>query len=97
MPVKTVPAREAKYRFGALLDTAQREPVRITKKNRPVAVVLSGDNYETYALTQAARETARKNALRRLAALPEIEAFKNLSEEDILALVDQEINASRNA
>jgi len=35
--VTIVPAREAKNRFGELLDSVQRQPVIITKKGRPVA------------------------------------------------------------
>jgi prevent-host-death family protein len=41
MNMKTITARDAKTRFGELLDTAQREPVVITKNNRPVSVVVS--------------------------------------------------------
>lgn len=39
-------AKEAKDGFGLLLDTAQREPVMIEKKGRPVAVVVSIADYE---------------------------------------------------
>jgi antitoxin Phd len=39
-------AREAKNEFGRLLDTAQRETVTIEKKGRPVAVVMSVDEYK---------------------------------------------------
>jgi prevent-host-death family protein len=41
-----MPAKEAKDSFGLLLDTAQREPVAITRKGRQVAVVLSSTDYE---------------------------------------------------
>lgn len=34
-------AVEAKTHFGQFLDNAQRAPVLVTKKNRPVAVMLS--------------------------------------------------------
>lgn len=44
--MRTVSAKEAKEGFGALLDAAQREPVTITKKGRPVAVVLSKEDFE---------------------------------------------------
>lgn len=44
--VKTMTAREAKQSFGQLLDTAQREPVSITRNGRDVAVVLSKQDYE---------------------------------------------------
>ncbi len=39
--VTIVPAREAKNRFGELLDAAQRHPVIITKKGRPVARLIA--------------------------------------------------------
>ncbi len=44
----TIPSTEAKTRFGALLDTAQRAPVTIEKKGRAVAVLISGSEYENY-------------------------------------------------
>ena len=46
--MKTMPAAEAKTNFGALLDTAQREPVTISKKGRPVAVMMSIQDYEAH-------------------------------------------------
>ena len=39
-------ANNAKARFGELLDLARREPVIIEKHGRPVAVVLSTEDYE---------------------------------------------------
>ena len=39
---------EAKTHFGALLDMAQRNPVTIEKKGRPVAVILSDSEYKAY-------------------------------------------------
>ena len=39
--MKTVTAREAKTHFGELLDTMQREPVMVTKNNRPVGIMIS--------------------------------------------------------
>ncbi len=39
--MKTIAATEAKNRFGAVLDDAQREPIVIRKQDRDVAVVLS--------------------------------------------------------
>jgi prevent-host-death family protein len=43
--MKTFAATEAQNGFGRLLDAAQREPVAIEKKGRPVAVVLSVEDY----------------------------------------------------
>ena len=42
----TMAAREAKNRFGHLMDQAQQEPVTIEKNGRPVAVVLSIKEYQ---------------------------------------------------
>jgi prevent-host-death family protein len=44
--MKTIPASEAKNRFGVLMDTAQREAVAISKKGRPAAVVMPMQEYE---------------------------------------------------
>jgi antitoxin Phd len=46
--IMMVPAREAKNRFGELLDRAQRAPVTIGKHGRPFAVVLAGIDFENY-------------------------------------------------
>ncbi len=39
-------AVEAKTHFGKFLDNVQREPVIVTKKNRPVGVMLSMQDIE---------------------------------------------------
>lgn len=39
--MRSVTARDAKTRFGELLDAMQREPVVITKNNRPVGIMIS--------------------------------------------------------
>jgi PHD/YefM family antitoxin component YafN of YafNO toxin-antitoxin module len=44
--MKTVAATEAKNRFGAILDDAQREPNVIRRQDRDIAVVLSMPDYE---------------------------------------------------
>ena len=43
--MKEIAAREAKNRFGYLLDAAQSTPVCVTKKGRPVGVVMSMEQY----------------------------------------------------
>lgn len=43
--MKTLASREAKERFGALLDTVQNEPVTILKNGRPTAIMMSPDEY----------------------------------------------------
>lgn len=44
--MKIMTAAEAKNAFGQFLDTAQREPVLVTKQNRPVGVFLSMQDLE---------------------------------------------------
>jgi len=44
--MKTVSATDAKQRFAAVIDAAQREPVRIRRQNRDVAVIISADEYD---------------------------------------------------
>ena len=41
MAMKVMSAREAKNRFGEFLDAARREPVVVTKNDRPVAIMIS--------------------------------------------------------
>ena len=42
----TVSATHAKQNFAAILDQAQREPVRIQRHERDVVVVVSAEEYE---------------------------------------------------
>jgi prevent-host-death family protein len=48
--MKTVASTEAKSNFGALLDSAQRGPVTIEKKGRPVAVIISYEDYQHHEI-----------------------------------------------
>jgi hypothetical protein len=43
--MKTITALEAKNRFGEVMETAQRQPVAITRNGRPSVVVVSADSY----------------------------------------------------
>ena len=58
--MRIVTSVDAQNRFGELLDTAQREPVGITRRGRTVAFVVSPQEYE--ALT-GGRSTAHSVAL----------------------------------
>lgn len=63
--MQTITANDAKTRFGELLDIAQREPVRVTRRDRVVGVMVSASDYEAmrafYAdrLRHTLRETAK--------------------------------------
>jgi prevent-host-death family protein len=43
--MRTIPASEAKNRFGQLVEAAQREPVEVTKQGRPSVVIVSAADY----------------------------------------------------
>lgn len=61
--VKEIPARDAKNRFGQLLDAAQAAPVRVTKKGRPVAVLMSMAQHERLRGAAWDRLSAEMDAL----------------------------------
>ncbi len=44
--MKEIAARDAKNRFGHLLDASQRAPVLLTRRGRGVSVVMSIEQYE---------------------------------------------------
>jgi len=48
--MKAISAKDAKNKFGELMDTVQREAVTIEKHGRPVAVVISEVEYEKMKL-----------------------------------------------
>lgn len=45
--MKVMTAKDAKNSFGVLMDTAQREPVLVTKRNRLVGIFLSIQEIES--------------------------------------------------
>ncbi len=47
MNMKTISAKEAKNSFGSFIDSAQREPVMITKRDRPIGIFFSMQDVES--------------------------------------------------
>ena len=43
--MRTLTSVEAQNRFGQLLDTVQREPITITRRGRPVAMIVAPRDY----------------------------------------------------
>jgi prevent-host-death family protein len=80
--MKTISAIEAKNRFGQLLDAAQREPVTVTKKGRPAAVMLSIEDYERM------RGAARHRLLETIDLMHGEAADKGLTEATLDRLLD---------
>ncbi len=44
--MRTLTANEAKTQFGQFIDMAQREPVRVMRRDRLVGVLVSAEDYE---------------------------------------------------
>ena len=61
--MREITARDAKNRFGHLLDTAQSAPVRVTRKGRPVGVMMSVQQYERLRGAAWARVTESMDRL----------------------------------
>lgn len=59
--MKSMSARDAKNRFGLLIDTARQEPVSIEKHGRPVVIVLSIEDYDRLSTEQ----TVKRNGWRK--------------------------------
>ena len=56
----TITSVEAQNRFGQLLDTAQREPITITRRGRPVAMLLAVEDFEQRQQAGGAARAARQ-------------------------------------
>lgn len=89
--MRTVTSVEAQNKFGALLDNAQREPVSITRRGRPVAFVLSpADMRELMDI----RQTREKNVADFQAFFAASDArlkpaANELSDADVVRLVNE--------
>jgi antitoxin Phd len=80
---------EAQSRFGELIDRAQREPIEITRRGRPVAYVVSEHDLQELQAVRKRREAAARwyaNYRRTMDTLPEAAA---LSDQDINRLVHE--------
>ncbi|WKJ88897.1 type II toxin-antitoxin system Phd/YefM family antitoxin [Methylomonas montana] len=59
--MRTMTSAEAQNHFGELLDTAQREPVTITRRGRPVAFMVSKQDMEELMAIRKQRSQAVAN------------------------------------
>lgn len=81
--MRTMSATEAKQNMGALLDTAQSEPVTIRRQNRDIAVVLSTREYDRLRainLVELTRFCARIGQRAEAAGMTEEKLAKLLAE-----------------
>ena len=82
--MQEVAAREAKNRFGQLLEAAQRQPVCVTKSGRAVTVMLSVQHYERLRGAAWERLSATMDAMSQEAET------KGLTEAKLVALLADE-------
>lgn len=60
--MQTQSAKDAKYNFGRLIDTARAEPVVIEKHGRPVVVVLAVEEYQRLVAIEASHASVGDTA-----------------------------------
>ena len=82
--MKEITARDAKNRFGRLLDACQAAPVRVTKNGRVVGVMMSVQAYERLRGASWERLTATMDGLGKEASA------KGLTEAGLEALLADE-------
>jgi antitoxin Phd len=93
--MKTMTSVEAQNRFGHLLDTAQREPVAITRHGRPAAFIVSAQEMEELLNARRKRSQAvadleawTAQASKR-ASSAQAAAAAALGDEDVVRLVHE--------
>lgn len=73
MVTLTIPSVEAQNNFGRLLDSAQRQMVAVTRRGRPVALVMSPEVLQDHIDAQLALQAEADGVL----SVDETEAFLN--------------------
>lgn len=87
----TLTSTEAQNRFGEVLDAAQREPVAITRRGRPLAYIISPQELKKLFASQAERDNAvaaYEAYLQRVRQKPN-PAADALTDEDVNRLVHE--------
>lgn len=82
--MQTFTANEAKTRFGEFIDLAQREPVRVMRRDRVVGVMVSAQDYEAMRAFYANRlqhTLAQTGAAAVAAGLTEADVDRLLADE----------------
>ncbi|MBS0429643.1 MAG: type II toxin-antitoxin system Phd/YefM family antitoxin [Proteobacteria bacterium] len=65
--MQTLSSVEAQNRFGQLIDAAQREPIGITRRGRPVAFIVSAQEMEELLEARRLRDGVQASAHRQWA------------------------------
>ena len=89
--MKKISAHDAKARFGALIDTARREPVTIERHGRAVAVVLSKEEFDDIETLKL--ERLRTEVRKGLEASDKGDVI-DIDETELDALVDRIMTAA---
>ncbi len=97
--MRAMPSLEAQNHFGEMLDTSQREPVLITRRGRPVSLVLSPANDIEALQLQFARAiselaplrgaTAAAEMSRVMEGLGSLAAQEKMTEQDVRRAIDE--------
>ncbi len=82
----TMTSTQAQNRFGEVLDAAQREPVAITRRGRPLAYVISPEELQKLFASQDERDKAV------LAYQAYLERVRQKATPEADALTDEDIN-----
>lgn len=80
--MQTFTANQAKTHFGEFLDLAQREPVRVMRRDRVVGVMVSAQDYEAMRAFYADR---LQNSLNQTATQAEAQGLTAESLDALLA------------
>jgi prevent-host-death family protein len=93
--MRTMTSLDAQNRFGELIDTSQREPVMITRRGRPVSIVISPNGDTRTAFLQFMRVVRDLTPLSGKAAADAFREFSktagNQAEQD--GLTESEVTA----
>ena len=89
--MRTLTSVEAQNRFGELIDYAQREPVSITRRGRPVAFMLSPEDMRDLLAVRSTREKIVADFDAFFAATDKRLApeAQSLSDADVQQMVDE--------
>jgi prevent-host-death family protein len=101
----TMTSLEAQNQFGALIDASRRQPVTVTRRGRPVAVVLSFEDYQARILPKTIPwelatlisenyplhgKEAETSMRKHLATMSNKAAEEGLTEEDINRMLNED-------
>lgn len=98
--MKTISARDAKNSFGSFLDSAQREPVMITKRDRPIGIFFSMQDIESLIqISDSFKEEIRNGIISGIADVEagRVKTFNRDYASDLKARVRAKLENNQNA